>query len=31
MDMSLIKLDKLRPGTKDLKDQFLLETEGISL
>ena len=31
MDMSMMKHVKFRPGTKDIKDQFLLETEGMHL
>ncbi len=30
MDMSMMKHVKFRPGTKDIKDQFLLENEGNS-
>ena len=28
IDPTMLKHVKFRPGTKDLKDQFLLETEG---
>ncbi len=30
MDMGMMKHVKFRPGTKDIKDQFLLENEGNS-